>query len=202
MKQDQNPNVKDINVPIGAQGCSNADQSKMNMVLSMVDSTIDGCWQNVHSSEMNVYDFSSWASDGANSHPGNTETWNPIKHFAEEGKFILTFPQEHEMWRWSDSASSKLEYMGRFGDVVAIIDLPDGVRQDVETYDLFSSVNNDNNVTDGRIICGSPGEVANSYNSMHTFSELSSIIDSSKRRSEIWYRQRKQVWTEIVMHGE
>ncbi len=191
--------MTDIYFPAGSK-CDKKDEDKMEMVIES-----DGrCFMNIHPHQLNVYDFTFWASSEQESHPGGS---NPIKKFAEDDKYELTFPAWHEMWRWYQN-QKKIMLIGRLGDVVRYINLPDVMKRDAGAiFDLFSKEDDTTNAagttgTTGTIVCGSPGEVANDYSFLEGFDELvRSGVDEKRLQyfHKIWYRQKKQVWTEIVL---
>jgi hypothetical protein len=149
---------------------------------------IDGdCWMNIHPHNLNVYDFTFWSGD-MDAHPGNSAMRNPIKEFAEKGMYELSYPIWHEMWRWHVNSETKLEFLGRFGDTVDFVDLPEEIRGEAEM--LFG--------TSGIVVCGSPGEVTNDHSSIEAFIEINAVGRTNGDMYR-WSRQRKQVWTEIVL---
>ena len=105
-------------------------------------------------------------------HPGNLYAAtrnhsNPIKKWAESGKGILVFPSKHPYYgpsfdhpitRW-DENYHKFIFVGRFGDSLRLVDLPNDLRKDqVLTYFGASGQISGGG---GVVVCGSPGEVAN-----------------------------------------
>ena len=103
-------------------------------------------------------------------HPGNLYAAthnhsNPIKKWAESGKGILVFPSkhpygpsfDHPITRW-DENYRKFIYVGRFGDSLRLVDLPNELRQD-QVLGYFGASNRISG--GGVVVCGSPGEIAN-----------------------------------------
>ena len=127
-----------------------------------------GCFEHVHPHEYNVYDFSYWTL----AHPGNTDTYNPIRRLATSagGGVVLAFPASHSMARWSRHAASAggdIELVGRLGDVVDFASLPTGMQSDAMAR-LVGAVDGAR-AADGTEACGSPGEVANEPRYGHRF---------------------------------
>ena len=202
-QSDANPHMKDVYFPKGSK-CNKQDNTKMEMIFRLAGK----CWKNIHPHQLNVFDFTFWASNEMGSHPGNSSTRNPIEEFASAGKHYLTFPPWHAMRRWYDNKPTNLRWVGRFGDHVDYIDLPDALKEDTDIiFDLFSNKNthsiSQNSISSG-ITCGSPGEVSNiEVQFLNTFDEINR---SDKSKPNQWHRsayfkQRKQVWTEVVLNG-
>ena len=103
-------------------------------------------------------------------HPGNLYAAthnhsNPIKKWAESGQGILVFPSkhpysagfDHPITRW-DENYRKFIYVGRFGDSLRLVDLPNELRKD-QVLAYFGAPGQ---VSGGGVfVCGIPGEVAN-----------------------------------------
>ena len=167
----------------------------MEMVIK-----VDGkCWKNIHPHELNVYDFTFWASDNESSHPGNSMTRNPIKEFAEAGDYQLTFPPWHDMGRWYSNKGTKVQWIGRFGDFVAFKDLSEALKRDMDI--VFDLLSNYSERSLNAVVCGSPGEVTNDFPLVDAFDEIdrSDIQKPYEYFWERYFRQRKQVWTEIAL---
>ena len=120
-------------------------------------------------------------------HPGNLyaatrNRSNPIKKWAENGKGILVFPSmhpygpsfDHPITRW-DENYRKFIYVGRFGDSLRLVDLPNELRKD-QVLAYFGAAGQ---VSGGGIlVCGSPGEVANDSPKGSMFDVESGLIQN------------------------
>ena len=170
---DKNPYIRDIFFPSSGYVCGSGDTASLGEVEIVVGPT---CFERVHPEHLSVYDFTYWALD--NTHPGNMVAMmdnepNPIKKWMDiDGSVFLVypaFPESHEghddhhdpvpnhpIGRW-DTHSKLFGKLGRFGDKVNFIDLPNELRtEDVKNYFSDSDVGGY-----GTIVCGSPFEVAN-----------------------------------------
>ena len=89
---------------------------------------------------------------------------NPIKKWADNGSVFLVFPSQHPegsgldhpMTRW-DSNNFKFPFVGRYGDMLKLRDLPNELRLDAVAQFYQSQQNLD---VSGVLVCGSPGEIA------------------------------------------
>lgn len=198
LNYDKNPIVRDVYFPTGS-ACDKKDAEKMEMIIE-VDK--NECWQTIHPHQLNVFDFTFWASFNENAHPGNSVNRNPIKEFAESGTPYLTFPGWHGMWRWYEN-KGKLQWIGRLGSSVALKDVPASLRENFEKiYSLFPEID----VSQGSLVCGSPGEVDNRHvgPTDNVFNEMYRSSVSVMPYSYFhprWFNQRNQVWTEIAMNA-
>ena len=196
LKYDENPILRDVYFPKGSV-CHKKDAEKMEMIIEVDKGE---CWQNVQPQQLNVFDFTFWANEDNNAHPGNSANRNPIKEFAASGTPYLTFPEWHEMWRWYEN-KGKLQWVGRLGDSVALKDVPASLQQNFEKiYSLFPEIE----FSQGSLVCGSPGEVDNRHvgPTDNVFNEMycSSVkVMPYHYFHPRWFNQRNQVWTEIAM---
>ena len=159
------------------------------------------CWTNIHPHQLNVFDFTFWASYENGAHPGISFSRNPITEIAEAGKVRLPFPPWHQMWRWYEN-KSKLKWVGKFGDSVNYIDLPSELKEDLESiFDLFTGGDGIDNSDQNNIMCGSPGEIANDHSSIEAFDEINrhNVVKPYPFFHKRYFMQRKEVWTEIVL---
>ena len=190
---DQNPNMSDVYFPEGEE-CHNNDKETLEMIMK-----VDGkCWKTIHPHEMNVFDFTFWASDDTGAHPGNSVSRNPIKEVAEAGEYQLTFPPWHDMDRWYTNMDTKLRFLGRLGDSVPFLDLPEVLKREPRIIGFLSDDYEDSS---GTVVCGSPGEVSNKFLEVDVFDQIDRI-DVEKPYEFHWekyFRQRKQTWIEIVL---
>ena len=186
--------MSDVYFPVG-KICHKKDRKKMKMVIKVNET----CWKNIHPHELDVFDFTFWASDAMGAHPGNFITRNPIKEFAQAGEYQLKFPRWHNMERWYSNKNKKIQWIGRFGDVVTFKDLPEVLKRDVSA--ISSELSNYSDLSDSAIICGSPGEVSNDYPLVDAFDEIdrSGFGKPYGYFHEKYFRQRKIVWTEVAL---
>ena len=111
----------------------------------------DACWEHSHPHQLNVYDFTAWAT----LHPGGDTA---IRQFAlPPGSVALPFPSWHTMAGQWEAKLDSLIYLGRIGDTVDFQSLPEPLQLApyaalLEAEPVFSQ---------GFEACGSPGEVAN-----------------------------------------
>jgi hypothetical protein len=83
LSTEKNPYMRDIIFPVVGASCDAVDSNIYNFRVLAGGQ----CWQNVHQSHLQVYDFTDWA--GINGHPGGSAA---IAQFAVSGNFTLTFP--------------------------------------------------------------------------------------------------------------
>ena len=181
---DENPYVRDIYFPIGKE-CHQNDKLTTQMKV-MVEQQ---CWKTTHPDHLNVYDFSTWSK----THPGNTQTFNPIRKIARRGGHRLKFPTTHEMSRWYEFRA-QFPYVGRLGDSVAFSNLPNTLRTNSIAL-LFGLVTTQG--TANTLVCGSPYETGNTV-------DLSPKFAIQQRRrldgmpNKVLRQQKRTVWTMIV----
>jgi len=149
----ENAYLRDIFFPASGSACDSNDSETFDFKV-----TVDGqCWMNTHVDNWNVYDFTYWTE----SHPGNSESRNPIKEFAElTGTYTLIFPWHHDMSRWQNNKQNFPE-LGRFGDMTTLKDLPQELfREDVALAFGGSIASSGRGVG---VVCGSPYEVETQF---------------------------------------
>ena len=115
---DINPWISDVKMLAAGTTCSTAATTIGAQV------TVGGnCWQHSNDDEYNVVDASHWAV----AHNGNNADigFFPIKRMAEstgltlEQQIELSYPASHPPNRWlTKLTTTKLDVLGRFGDVV------------------------------------------------------------------------------------
>lgn len=159
------------------------------------------CWLNLHPDNLSVYDMTSWTS----LHPGNSETRNPIKEFAEAGETTLQFPGWHEMSRWTGDRY-RFGYAGALGDTRHYYDLPVNLR----SYDLsvalgFTADAIPFTPSDGELVCGSPYEIANDLSlggsqGRGAFDSMDLNFFTTDR--DEFTKQKRVVWTQAALTGE
>ena len=132
--------------------------------------TVDGaCWEHTHPDQLNVYDFSWWAT----AHPGGAAA---IEQFALRGEVALRFPSWHSMKGGQDNSVAggwerkhlNFLYLGRYGDAVDF-QLLDPSLQSASIAELVGSKSVYSEVFEA---CGSPGEVANDPAELNRYSML------------------------------
>jgi len=152
---------------------------------------------NTHVDNGNVYDFTYWTLN----HPGNSESRNPIKEFAElENSYVLVYPTHHDMGRWHENKKHFPE-LGRFGDETTLKDLPKELFNEKVASAFGGSIS-----SSGRgigVVCGSPYEVA-THNSLQSgtlrrggFDMRTRLKESSK--PEELKKQRGTIWMETAL---
>lgn len=128
-----------------------------------------------------------------NNHSHPITKWMDINRSA-----ILMYPAKaqpdnpilraHPINRW-DMYSPRFSKLGRFGDTVKFVDLPNEIRQ-VEVAEYFGA---ETEVRGGGVmVCGSPYESANDLSIGHVF-EVTSERDTAW---DLW-RQREFTWMQI-----
>ena len=198
---DSNPFVRDIIFPTRGYSCSASDTLSLAEVELVVG---DFCYKRVHPDHMSVYDFTYWTLEMT--HPGNMIAamegeYNPITKWMDlDGNAFLTFPSfpqndvpNHPMERWI-THGPKFPKLGRFGDSVLFMDLPNELRLD-EVADFFGESSDIGG--SGIVVCGSPNESANSP-------ALGYQFDITTGRDTEWGldRQREYIWAMIGLQSE
>ncbi len=145
--RDSNTFLRDIFFPQDGR-CNNKDTDpEIEIFVSGI------CWQRVHHDFMSIWDMTYWVSN----HPGGPV---PIQKFSENNGTILVFPNGfagHTMDRWYQNFQ-KFTYIGRFGDRLNLIDLPNELR----TEKVIAYYRGDDTSEGGKVlVCGSDGEVSN-----------------------------------------
>jgi len=190
---DTNPFVRDI-VFTSSYVCDSFDTDVE--IEIQVDSN---CYTHVHNEHMSVWDLTYWTEP--NTHPGNSVAEqagkrHPIKKWLHDGKHNLWFPSnhptdqtfDHSTNRW-DVNTGKFEYIGRFGDSVPFIDLPNELRTEL-VADYYGASVPGSALT---IVCGSAGEVANKPQlgsnfdlSTNLFRDATTVRDFGIQRESVW----------------
>ena len=169
--RDENPFLRDISFPSSGYVCGAQDTKSLAEVDIIVGST---CFRRVHPEHLSVYDFTFWTLD--NTHPGNMVAMmdnepNPIKKWIDiDGSVFLKYPSFHEdhadgmddhhdvpnhsIERWN-THSVHFSKLGRFGDKIHFVDLPNELRTE-EVKDYFGDSESLGGY--GTMICGSPNE--------------------------------------------
>jgi hypothetical protein len=163
--RDSNSFLRDITFPSSGYICGPKNTASLGHVEIVSGAT---CFKRVHSEHPSVYDFTYWTLE--DTHPGNMEAMmegepNPIKKWIDiNGSVFLTYPAfsdndvpNHPIERWN-THSVHFSKLGRFGDIIRFVDLPNEVRT-TEVKDHFGDSNSTGGI--GTMICGSPNEVCN-----------------------------------------
>jgi hypothetical protein len=182
---DKNTFVRDIVFPAIGVSCHPNNINTFNFSIE-----VNGqCWQNVHQSHLQVYDFSPFVEQ----HPGGHEM---IKKFANvtTGNFRLAFPMSHPMNRFHGWSSEYRIDLGRYGDSVQFSELPENLQGQQVAVQLGAIAAFRN--TGPTVVCGSPGEIQNSMEYggnvgsgaflAHTFATGQARYGKRQRRM-IWY---------------
>jgi hypothetical protein len=197
---DQNPYIRDIYFPNSGYSCGAANTVALANVQIVVGST---CFKRVHPEHLSVFDFTYWTLE--DTHPGNMIAMmegepNPIKKWIDiDNKVFLTFPAfpnndvpNHPTERW-DIHSVHFSKLGRFGDMMNFVDLPNELRTDEVAEHFGESVSTKGS---GTVVCGSPNEVA-------TDPKLGYQFDVTTGADTIWglENQREHVWTTVGLQA-
>lgn len=198
---DQNQFIRDITFPSSGYSCGSADTNALGDVDIVIGST---CFRRVHPEHMSVYDFTYWTLDMT--HPGNMIAMmegepNPIKKWRDidESAFLIfpAFPgggdvPHHPIECWNIH-SVHFGKLGRFGDTMKFVDLPNELRTD-EVAEHFGSTSTGGA---GIMVCGSPNEVGNDP-------ALGYQFDVVTGQDTEWglERQREYVWTTIGLNAD
>jgi hypothetical protein len=167
--------------------------------MSLIIKIGSDCWTTTHPDNLNIYDFTYWTLNGT--HPGNVAQAdlgmaNPIMKFALQGSSTLFYPESHPMERWQINKNI-FPLIGRFNDTIAFSDLPDYLRQN---YIALSFGLTSDSISAGRIVCGSPGEIANKVESLTSF-DITRSPEQDSTSQEDFVQQRKTVWTMIALQS-
>ena len=150
------------------EACASGSDTSVPIAANV---TVDGaCWEHSHPDQLNVYDFTSWATV----HPGGAAA---IKQFAVRGEVALRFPSWHYMNGGQDNSRTggweikhlNFVYLGRLNDVVDF-QLLDPSLQSASIAELVGS--EQPVYTEVFEVCGSPGEVANAPAESNRYSML------------------------------
>lgn len=149
ISHDDNPYMRDVTFPAVGVECHPSDTEKFDFKVKLRSGS---CWQNVHQSNLQVYDFTRWVS----AHPGGEEKITQFVSVSENSKFHLMFPSWHGMDRFETAAESITE-VGRYGDSIRFSSLPSELTDDAvaEALDVRSARAN----VGPTLVCGSPFEV-------------------------------------------
>ena len=172
--RDDNRFIRDVSFPSSGYVCGAQDTEALAEVDIIVGST---CFRRVHPEHLSVYDFTFWTLD--NTHPGNMVAMmdnepNPIKKWMDiDGSVFLKYPAFHEdhaggmdhhhdvpnhpIERWN-THSVHFSKLGRFGDKISFVDLPNELRTE-EVKNYFGDSESLEGY--GTMICGSPNEDVN-----------------------------------------
>lgn len=198
---DKNPFITDITFPTSGFSCGSSDSSSLANVEIIVGLI---CYKRVHPEHMSVFDFTYWTLD--DTHPGNMVAMmedepNPIKKWIDVmGTVFLTYPSfpsgdvpNHPIERWN-THSVHFSKLGRFGDVIRFVDLPNELRTGEVAEFFGESVSMEGA---GIMICGSPNEGANDPRLGYQF-------DVATGQDTEWdlQRQREFVWTMVGLNAE
>jgi len=197
---DENPLLRDIIFPITGKTCDSSDNNALIEVEIVIESQ---CFRRVHPEHMSIYDFTYWTLE--NTHPGNMIAAmnghpHPIKKWMDvhENTF-LSYPAfavpdapatlaNHPITRW-DNYSPKFSKLGRYGDTVKFVDLPNEIRLD-EVAEHFGA---DTELVGGGImVCGSPFESANDPSLGHVFE-----VTVGRDTESIKGTQREYTWMQV-----
>lgn len=186
---DSNPNLRDVIFPAVDIACSDADAETYNFKV-----LVDGqCWQNVHESHLQVYDFSAWVTN----HPGGPAA---IQQFAgPSGNYTIAFPAWHDMSRWYGDSSNFRNNAGRLGDRL-VVQIPLQLAQA-----LNLTIVSNPEAPKSMLVCGSPDEVANDPELLGSFNrgafDAATLFNRTTGTNAL-RRQKLAVWMEIALQGE
>ena len=197
---DMNQGLRDITFPSTGMSCS-SDHTTLVEADIIINTK---CFRRVHPEHLSVYDFTYWAEE--DTHPGNMvaamrNAPHPIKKWMDLNRSAIllypaqripgnTFLNAHPINRWN-MYSPKFTKVGRFGDIIKFVDLPNEIRQAAvaEYFGAKTEV-----IGTAILTCGSPYETANDPNNGHLF-EVTTERDTEW---DLW-RQREYIWTQISL---
>ena len=183
---DANPYLRDILFPLTGIACDPEDDDAYNFRVF-----VDGqCWQNVHQSHLQVFDFTAWVDE----HPNGPAA---IQQFAVPESFTLQFPSSHPMSRWYVDGKDFREDLGRLGDNVDPDSLP-------EVDAAFAAILVSPDVEGSGVVCGSPDEVANIAEKLGSFNRGAFDSATALNRTSTLFElseQKSFVWMSVVMKG-
>jgi len=179
--EDENMKMKDITLD-PSMSCDENDIKPDKLQIQL---EINGnCYTHVHPDHLNVYDFTTWASN----HPGGA--YHIKKWVANDDGWYLNYPHDgdenipnHPMDYWQTHSNSRnIRLIGRLGDT-KLLELP-----------------REHEVTEGgTIVCGSLGEVANEPADGSLFYLMSDATRESNFQS-ITHKER--VWSEVSLSAK
>ena len=126
-------------------------------------------------------------------HPGGAYN---IQKWSQNNGTVLVYPsllerRPHGMANWNDNWQ-KFTYVGRFGDVLNLGDLPNELRRD-EVLDFFD---NSQKSSDSKVlVCGSHGEISNVNNDGFVFDSYTGFQTVGWNTGN----NRKHVWLMIAL---
>jgi hypothetical protein len=183
-----NPYMRDVFFPALGVACHPSNAQEYNFKV-----LVDGqCWENVHQSFYQVYDFTKWVGI----HPGGPSA---IQQFAAlSGNFTLAFPWWHPMSRWHGNVESELVELGRLGDEMSVDASP-------VLADAFADIIVDPQIAGSTVVCGSPHEVANNadnYGSLYRGAFDAATFNNRTTGIPDLEKQRTSIWMEIALKGD
>jgi len=194
---DTNTLLRDIIFPT-TETCDESDVDTLVEVEIVIGSQ---CFRRVHPDHMSVFDFTYWTLD--NTHPGNavsasTGSSHPIKKWLDVDESVfLIYPAfdmhhhgNHPINSW-DTHNKMFPKLGRYGDAVKFVDLPNELR----LYEVAEYYGNSIGVSGGNImVCGSPDESANDP----TLGNVFEVTTEQDTMDDLW-RQAEYSWTQIAL---
>jgi hypothetical protein len=200
---DKNQFVRDIIMPTSGYSCGSADTASLGNVKIVVGSA---CYTRVHPEHLSVYDFTYWTLE--DTHPGNMIAMmegepNPIKKWKDvDDTVFLTYPSfppagsdvpSHPIERWN-THSVHFGKLGRFGDLVKFVDLPNELRTEAVSEYFGESVSTGGA---GIMVCGSPNEVANDPTLGYQFD----VVNGQDTEWGLEH-QREYVWAMVGLNSD
>lgn len=158
-------------------------------------------FKHVHSSELNVYDFTTWVRE----HPGGPDK---IMKWTTMG-YVLKYPASHPMSRFESQKARDYIWpnlLGTFESFVDIRNLP----QTLQTYGIgaaFGALSPENSGAGAFAeVCGSPGEVAEGTSHLYPFhakdTELSLAFDVTyDSPADVLTLSRASIWTMLALQA-
>ena len=152
---DSNPLIVDIQVPWEQRSsCTSAGASSARV-------EVDGkCWQHTHPNQLDVYDFTLWAT--GITHPGNSPNrgFYPVRQFAYSGLSVISFPSYHSTTNWNQAHDLKPYRIGRLGDSMTFDALPLSVQSAGFAEAVGVTAEPSSASVPTVEMCGSAGEIA------------------------------------------
>lgn len=171
--------LRDILFPSLGIACHTSDANKYDMIVALANNE---CWQNIHPSNYQVYDFTNWVTE----HPGGQAA---IEQFVTKD-YILQYPSSHEMTRWNEQSPLHLVELGRYQDTVI-------VQEESAMAESLATVLLQDDLEESTLLCGSPSEVANeltlggsmyqgAFDAMTNYNRTTLTPDLERQRTSIW----------------
>eukprot|EP00957_Ditylum_brightwellii_P029726 2247720-Ditylum_brightwellii.AAC.1 len=211
---DTNPLLRDIIVYADETQCDQDDEVKHGMHVRDNDGV---CWMNVHPEYLSVYDFTDFFT---NYHSNNG--------WSNTTSGILSYPLDtphHTMANWESVSFQHLNKIGRFMDMIEVVDLVEKMKMDdinktdngfslierTEASEITEVIANELGVVmlerqfyktgrdGGVVVCGNRGEVASDASKTDTF-ELNNGGRLSPYEWVDYPSQKKTVWTMINLY--